>query len=204
MNKKDIVHQVLAGHASEPAEEGMGYAPSNIALVKYWGKRDRELNLPRTGSLSISLGDHGTETVIKPGEVADRLFLNEQIILPDHPIATRLFGFLDLFRPADDFTFDVYSDSRIPIGAGLASSASGFASMVLAMNDLFGWKLDDASLSMFARMGSGSAARSLFHGFVEWHVGERKTAETVTPIPCPPYGPTCGWVLYPYQTRKNP
>lgn len=204
MNKKDIVQQIISQHTLNLSKEGMAYAPSNIALVKYWGKRDKTLNLPRTGSLSISLGDHGTETTIQRGKDADRLFLNEQPILADHPISTRLFAFLDLFRPTADYFFDVYSDSRIPIGAGLASSASGFASMVLAMNRLLGVRLDDQELSVLARMGSGSAARSLFHGFVEWHGGERDDGMDSYAEPLPAVWPEFRIGLVPISDAEKP
>lgn len=61
----------------------------------------------------------------------------------------------------------------IPVAAGLASSACGFASLTLALNDLFDWQLPMHELSILARLGSGSAARSLWPGFVEWHAGQR-------------------------------
>jgi len=62
---------------------------------------------------------------------------------------------------------------NIPVAAGLASSACGFASLVLALNDLYAWQLSENDLSILARLGSGSASRSLWNGFVEWHVGRQ-------------------------------
>ena len=60
---------------------------------------------------------------------------------------------------------------NLPVAAGLASSACGFASLVAALNDMFGWQLAQRELSILARLGSGSACRSLWAGFVEWHAG---------------------------------
>ena len=64
--------------------------------------------------------------------------------------------------------------TNVPVAAGLASSASGFAALVLALDELMGWGLGRKDLSILARMGSGSASRSLYEGFVEWHAGERE------------------------------
>jgi diphosphomevalonate decarboxylase len=86
--------------------------------------------------------------------------------------AKRVSAFLDLFRHLfGNAAFEVRTENNIPTAAGLASSASGFAALVLALNDLGRWNLDLKSLSMLARLGSGSASRSLFQGFVQWHAG---------------------------------
>ena len=78
-----------------------------------------------------------------------------------------------MHRPHPQAGFHLETASDIPIGAGLASSASAFAAVVMALDDYFGWELAPRHLSIHARMGSGSAARSVFHGFVEWHAGGR-------------------------------
>jgi diphosphomevalonate decarboxylase len=172
LKKRDAVAILLAGRALAPAKaEGRGAAAANIALCKYWGKRNEELNLPITSSLSVSLGELGTRTRILPCAGRDEVALNGQPVAARSKFATRLSSFLDLFRPAAEFRFRVETDNSIPTAAGLASSASGFAALVLALNDLFGWGLDPRSLSILARLGSGSAARSIFDGFVEWHAG---------------------------------
>ncbi|MAI20655.1 MAG: diphosphomevalonate decarboxylase [Kiritimatiellaceae bacterium] len=173
----DIQHQfvkkILANASHGAYEVGRGEAPSNIALCKYWGKRDQTLNLPLNGSLSISLGQKGTRTQLR--RVArDTLYLNGHLISPDTVFAQRLSAFLDLFRAACRAPgFEVKTENNIPTAAGLASSASGYAALVLALNDLGGWDLPRQLLSMLARLGSGSAARSLFNGFALWHRGER-------------------------------
>ncbi len=152
---------------------GRGHAPVNIALCKYWGKRDKELNLPVTSSLSMSMTGLGATTEIRPcAGTHDRITLNGQEVDPSQAFASRLSAYLHLFRPTG-ISFEVDTTSDVPVGAGLASSAAGFAAIVLALNDLFGWELDPPSLSILARLGSGSACRSIHSGFVEWQAGER-------------------------------
>lgn len=154
---------------------GESFAPANIALCKYWGKRESKLNLPETNSLSISLGDKGTYTQIECQEgKSDHIILNNEVIAPDTEFAKRLSQFLNYFREPNSNGFKVNTTVNIPIAAGLASSASGFAALVLALNRLYGWNLDLTKLSLLARVGSGSACRSLWHGFVEWEKGHCK------------------------------
>jgi len=153
-------------------ESALAYAPSNIALSKYWGKRNKELNLPLTDSVSISLDMLGASTSVRMSkDNTDTIILNENQVDPAHDFHKRAVNFLELFRPGDDFYFHVDTTSTIPVGAGLASSACGFAALSMALNDLFSWDLSLRDLSKIARLGSGSAARSLWHGFVQWHAG---------------------------------
>ena len=156
----------------EPAALGSAYAPANIALAKYWGKRDRALNLPVNGSLSISLGALGTHTVVCAAE-RDSLRLNGVAAAPDSVLHRRTFAFIDLWRRGEAQPLHIDTRNTIPTAAGLASSASGFAALTLALARY--WQLDiaDSDLSAIARLGSGSAARSLWHGFVKWQRGTR-------------------------------
>ena len=169
--KKQVVDAILRNAKKERREQGTAFAPSNIALCKYWGKRDEELNLPVTSSLSISLGRLGTQSLIKPAGNKDRYMLNGQTLDEADSVARRIRAFFDLFRPTPDTGYELTAENTIPTAAGLASSASGFAALVLALNDLHGWGLDKKQLSILARLGSGSAARSMYKGFVEWHAG---------------------------------
>jgi len=148
------------------------FAPVNIALCKYWGKRDPELNLPTASSLSISLGQLGSEVTLAPRQGRDRFTLNGRLLDPECVFARRASAFFDLFRPHKKLFLEVEARNTIPTAAGLASSASGFAALTLALNELLGWKLDRRKLSIIARLGSGSACRSLFTGFVEWRAGK--------------------------------
>ncbi|VGO16141.1 hypothetical protein PDESU_04731 [Pontiella desulfatans] len=189
----DIQHQfvknILAGGQANPKAAGSAFAPSNIALCKYWGKRDAALNLPINSSLSISLGDLGTRTELRirdegiastssrraveamPSSL-DLVYLNDALQSPDSSFAQRISAFLDLFRPMlGNAGFEVRTENNIPTAAGLASSASGFAALVMALDDFAGWGLERRKLSMLARLGSGSASRSVYDGFVQWHAG---------------------------------
>ncbi|MEM6711825.1 MAG: diphosphomevalonate decarboxylase [Pseudomonadota bacterium] len=149
------------------------YAPSNIALSKYWGKRDAELNLPLNSSLSISLGTWGTRTYIAPAQgTIDEVFFNGAVLGLDDPVVRRMLAFVDLFRRAQIIPLRIETTNSIPTAAGLASSASGFAALALAMNETFALDLPKSTLSQLARIGSGSAARSLWHGFVRWDRGD--------------------------------
>ncbi|MBN8726332.1 MAG: diphosphomevalonate decarboxylase [Xanthomonadales bacterium] len=149
-------------------------AHPNIALVKYWGKRDAALNLPVVGSLSITLDRLRTRTRVRfvPESGADQVVLNGRASEAE---ARRVGACLDLLREAAgiDWRAEVASGNDFPTAAGLASSASGFAALVLAGSAALGLDLPPSRLSVLARRGSGSAARSIFGGFVEWAHGER-------------------------------
>lgn len=163
----------VSSHASSQSH-GQAFAPSNIALIKYWGKREKTFNLPLTDSLSISLGKLGTTTHIRAYQgPEDKVILNHTHVASGTEFYQRISRFLDLFRATKQDCYEVDTYSNIPIKAGLASSASGFAALTLALNDFHKWQLPLSTLSTFARLGSGSAARSLFSGFVKWHRGEQ-------------------------------
>ncbi len=172
MNKREIAQTITASRKSDPGTEGIAFAPINIALCKYWGKRDELINLPVTSSLSISLRPLGTKTTVRIAKGVDRLVLNDREMPQECQTSQRVTEYLDLFRPDPHTAFHIESVTNVPIAAGLASSASGFAALALALDKLFGWELDSLSLSILARLGSGSASRSVFDGFVEWHAGE--------------------------------
>jgi diphosphomevalonate decarboxylase len=149
-------------------------AHPNIALVKYWGKRDLEYNLPAAGSLSMTLGGLSTRTSVEfgAGIDADSLELDGKPVESGAKLA-RVSGFLDLVRDQAGISerARVVSTNDFPTGAGLASSASGFAALALAATGAAGLELDPTELSILARRGSGSAARSIFGGFVEMSDG---------------------------------
>lgn len=174
MKRTDVLDRLLPKvvKASASAEQ---FAPSNIALCKYWGKRDRELNLPINASLSVSLDYLGSHTRLIPIEgPIDEVWLNGQQLQPGARFSQKVREFISLFRRGQDLSFKVETRNNIPTAAGLASSASGFAALTLALNDALALDLPPESLSVLARMGSGSACRSLFRGFVEWEMGQRE------------------------------
>ena len=147
-------------------------ARTNIALVKYWGKADAALNIPAVGSISVTLGDlwSDTEVIFAASAVKDRLELDGA---QDPAQTERVSRFLDLVRAAAGASHRarVVSRNNFPTGAGLASSASGFAALAAAACRALGLELSPRELSILARRGSGSAARSIFGGFVEMRRG---------------------------------
>lgn len=161
-------------------------ANSNIALVKYWGKRDPVLNLPAAGSVSMTLAGLTTTTSAAFGQPADTFEINGQV--QTGKAAAKLSKFVDLVRERSGRTdgIAVKSSNDFPTAAGLASSASGFAALALAAARAAGLTLSPQELSVLARRGSGSAARSIAGGFVHWHRGARADgvdsyAESVAP-----------------------
>ena len=170
---RQAVERILAGRKGEARDKAaVVYAPANIALVKYWGKRDEALNLPVTGSLSVSLGSLGSHVELtRACGDTDRIWLNGNQLEPEKSFARRASAFLDLFRPCAGFAFELKARNTVPTAAGFASSASGFAALAKAVDQFFGYGLSVRELSILARMGSGSAARSLENGFVEWRAG---------------------------------
>jgi len=160
----------------------------NVALVKYWGKRDPELNLPSTGSISLTLDRLAVEAAVTFGAgEADRVEIDGE--LASGVEAERVVRFLDVVRTQADRRERalVATRSTVPRGIGLASSAAAFAALAVAGSRAAGLRLEPPALSALARRGSGSAARSIFGGFVEWRRGERadghdSIAEPLAPL----------------------
>ncbi len=174
LSKSDVAAQVLRGLQAQPVSRAEAFAPVNIALCKYWGKRDSCLNLPVNDSLSIALAGLGSHTVLTrlDGE-QDEVFLNGVAVEPDSGFYKKVVAHIDLFRPLCAGAVRMETSNDVPTGAGLASSASGFAALTKALAGLYGVALSDEQMSILARLGSGSACRSLYDGFVRWHKGSR-------------------------------
>jgi diphosphomevalonate decarboxylase len=174
-------------------------AHANIALVKYWGKRDSELNLPAQGSLSLTLAALTTTTTVRfdPELARDHLLLDGQ--LEAGKAAARLSAWLDLVRAAAGITLaaEVVSANDFPTASGLASSASAYAALALAASRAAGLILDARALSILARRGSGSAARSIHGGFVRMHAGTQPDGSDAwaEPVPGSPDEPEAAWPL---------
>lgn len=149
-------------------------ANTNIALVKYWGKRPGPFNLPAVGSLSLTLAGLSTRTEVRFDKALpqDSLVLNGEI--EGGRALEKVSTFLDLIRQKAGLALraEVKSANNFPTAAGLASSASAFAALALAGTRAAGLSLPGKELSILARQGSGSASRSLFGGLVRWHKGE--------------------------------
>lgn len=146
-------------------------ARPNIALIKYWGKRDRDRNLPAVGSISITLEDLYTEMAVEfDADLAeDSLVVNDE----DSPgLLPRISRSLDAVAGNSRPRARVRSECNFPIAAGLASSASAFAALVVAASAAAGRDRSVAELASLAGFASGSAARSLYGGFVELRNGD--------------------------------
>lgn len=173
-----------SGPAAAAPMDAIAEACANIALVKYWGKRDPALNLPAVGSLSITLDAlrSRTRVVFDPALERDRFELHG---VDSEAPAERVGRFLNLVRELAgvDWRASVVSRNNFPTSAGLASSASGFAALALAATRALGVELSPRRLSELARRGSGSAARSIFGGFVEMRRGTRSNGRDAVALP---------------------
>lgn len=160
-------------------------AHTNIALIKYWGKRDEQLFLPTNSSLSVTLDKFYTETAVQfsPDLHADRFTLNDQQADPKE--TAKITAFLDRIRRLSGKSLyaTINSKNYVPTAAGFASSASGFAALAAAATKAIGLDVDCRELSQIARQGSGSASRSIFGGFVEWQKGNREDGSDCYALP---------------------
>ena len=145
-------------------------AHPNIALIKYWGKRDIPKNLPSTSSLSVTLDTFQTVTTVTWGAGVDSLTVNGSRVADQ--AAKRALDFLYLIEPSRP-PCAIVSENNFPTAAGLASSASAFAALALAGTAAAGQTRTTVELSRLARRGSGSACRSLWGGWVLWDRGSR-------------------------------
>lgn len=165
--------------------EGKARAYTNIALIKYWGKKDDTLILPMNSSLSLTLDAFYTETSVAfTAELtADRFYLDD--LLQDKQQTKKVSSFLDLIRKKYDVPFfaEINSHNFVPTAAGLASSASGLAALAGACSAALGLSLTPAELSRLARRGSGSACRSIFGGFSEWQKGDSDETSYAVQLP---------------------
>jgi diphosphomevalonate decarboxylase len=144
-------------------------ARANIALAKYWGKADSQLNLPAVPSASITLSPLTTVTRVRfaPELAADRFALDGRVAEPAE--TQRVSALLATVRALSGVTFhaEVDSENHFPTASGLASSASGFCALAAAARAAAGLPFDRAAISALARAASVSAARSAFAGYVE-------------------------------------
>ena len=148
------------------------FAHINIALIKYWGKSDLKNNIPTTPSLSLTVNKFGTKTSLSESNSnSDYLTINN--IKQSGLSLKRVIDFINIFRNLTGIKkhLTINSFNNMPIASGMASSASGFASLAVACNKYFNLNLNKQKLSKLARLGSGSAARSIFGNFVALNGG---------------------------------
>lgn len=149
-------------------------AHPNIAFIKYWGNRDDALRLPLNGSISMNLSGMESQTSVQFDDVLEQDSFRLNSEKQFGPGFQRVSQFLDHIRrlAGSSHFAHVSSTNNFPTGAGIASSASAFAALALAASKAAGLDLGQKDLSRLARLGSGSACRSVPDGFVEWLPGE--------------------------------
>lgn len=162
-------------------------ANPNIAFIKYWGNRDEALRLPSNPSLSMNLDGLFTETTVvwDAGLDADTLRLNDRD--ESGPALTRVVRHLDAIRRRLEISShaSVVSANNFPTGAGIASSASSFAALTVAAVAAAGAEVSERELTTIARLGSGSASRSVPTGFVEWYASDEHNGSYAESIAAP-------------------
>ena len=151
----------------------------NIAFIKYWGKRDEKLILPYNSSLSMTFSHETFNTltsVMFSKKLSKDIFYigGQRQDLKDSDVSER-FGVIDLLRKmaGSEEKAMVVSKNNFPTASGLASSASGIATLVYAASSALELNLTSREMSIIARQGSGSACRSIFGGISIWNRGEK-------------------------------
>ncbi|WP_333617783.1 diphosphomevalonate decarboxylase [Dietzia sp.] len=177
------------GDPAQTLPAGVGTARSfpNMALVKYWGKRDEAMMLPAAGSISMTFDTFATTTRVELDVEADADTVELNGAIAEGDAAARVVRFLDLIRElaGSETRAHVRTFNEAPTAAGLASSASGFSALAVAATGAYGLDLDTAALSRLARRGSGSAARSVVDGMAIWHAGDTDAESFSEPIDAP-------------------
>ncbi|MCU5746872.1 diphosphomevalonate decarboxylase [Staphylococcus sp. SQ8-PEA] len=166
------------------SKSGKARAHTNIALIKYWGKRNEEYIIPMNNSLSVALDRFYTETQVtfSTEYQRDRLVLNGNEV--DEKETAKVNKFMDVVRQLAETNLYalIESENFVPTAAGLASSASAYSALAAACNEALDLGLSSKDLSRLARRGSGSASRSVFGGFVEWERGEDDATSYSHPV----------------------
>lgn len=157
-------------------------AYANIALVKYWGKREGDGNLPATPSISLALDSLVTETeVSRSDSSSDGVSIDGSAV--DDSSRSRIADYLEYWRDKKliDGHFHIKSTNSFPTASGLASSASGFAALATALGKFSESPIGKIELSRLARRGSGSAARSIPGGLAAMPTGSDPAARLLMP-----------------------
>jgi diphosphomevalonate decarboxylase len=156
-------------------------SPSNIALVKYWGKKGPQL--PANPSLSMSLRDCFSQTHVS-FNAAEKLSVELKLEGQLEPaFATKIEAYLTSLQAElpwlKQLSLKVDTHNTFPHGTGIASSASGLSALALCIVDYLYFLKDEKKgpaffqqASYLARLGSGSACRSVYGGFTSWGKSE--------------------------------
>ncbi|NLG50347.1 MAG: diphosphomevalonate decarboxylase [Chloroflexi bacterium] len=178
---------------TKPEAKATAVACANIAFIKYWGRVDSALNIPANGSVSMNLDSLTTTTTV----LLDEALPGDALVINDVPTEgralERVSRHLDAIRDVAGkrWRARVVSRNSFPMGAGMASSAAAYAALTVAAAGAFGLSLDTAQLSALARLGSGSACRSIPAGFVEWQQGHDHASSVAYSIAPPEHWALC-------------
>lgn len=168
-------------------------APSNIAFIKYWGKKDEVLRLPENGSISMCLSNLLTTTTVEFSKDLKKdsieIKKDDKRIIPDDEFVEKAVKHLDRIRKVAQISdpAKIVTHNNFPASTGLSSSASGFAALTVAGAAAAGLNLSEKELSIIARQGSGSACRSIPDGIVEWLDGDTSETSYAKSIYTPDY-----------------
>ncbi|MCD7460025.1 Diphosphomevalonate decarboxylase 2 [Datura stramonium] len=176
--------------------------PTNIAVIKYWGKRDENLILAINDSISLTLDPTHlcttTTVAVSPAFNQDRMWLNgkeislsggryqnclREIRARASDVEDKNRGIKIAKKDWENLHVHIASYNNFPTAAGLASSAAGFACLVYSLAKLMNVQEDNGKLSAIARQGSGSACRSLYGGFVKWVMGKEENGSDSIAVP---------------------
>lgn len=178
---------------------------ANIAFIKYWGRRDHALRLPLNASISMNLDLATTITTV----AFDPALEADQVTIEDTETGEtahhRVTEHLDRIRALSGVMqrARVVSRNSFPMGAGIASSASAFAALTVAACASAGLELDQRRLTTLARLGSGSACRSIPAGFVEWHAASTHEDSYAEPIAPPDHWDLCDLIAIVQTAHKK-
>lgn len=179
-------------------------AHSNIAFVKYWGRKDEILRLPSNGSISMNLSNLYTTTTV---EFVSSLKEDDIVVngIKNSEINERISRHLDRIRKIahQKLYAKVVSQNSFAASAGMASSASGFAALTVAGLNAIGVTLSEKDTSILARQGSGSACRSIPDGFVEWLDGDTSDESYAYKLFDPIYWDICDIVAVISKEKKD-
>ncbi len=178
---------------------------ANIAFIKYWGRKDHALRLPLNSSISMNL-DHATTTTtvaFDPALEADRVTIEGGDTTLQ--AAQRVSAHLNRVRALAEFETRarVVSRNSFPMGAGIASSASAFAALTVAACAAAGLDLSERALTVLARLGSGSACRSIPAGFVEWYAADTSEESFAAQIAPPDHWDLCDLIAIVQTEHKT-
>lgn len=158
---------------------------TDIALIKYWGKKDEVLRLPLNSSVALNLDGLTTTTTVEfDGSYNDQVMIDGGVVKGGEK--DRIVEQIQRLRLISgvDLPFKMVSENTFPRATGLSSSASGMAALTFATAGALEMDLTQKQLSILARQASGSACRCVCGGVVEWHEGETSEdsyAETIFP-----------------------